>query len=96
MRCSRPAFRTVYGGLRYQRAEVKHAIAYSLMDNPHNDSAFLRVVNFPARGIGVRSIETLQAAADQYGISLYAAVPYVAGKAGTSLAGFVKLIEGAL
>ncbi|MYM65979.1 UvrD-helicase domain-containing protein [Pseudoduganella sp. FT55W] len=86
----------VYGGLRYfQRAEVKHAIAYlQLMDNPHNDSAFLRVVNFPARGIGVRSIETLQAAADQYGISLYAAVPYVTGKAGTSLAGFVKLIEG--
>jgi DNA helicase-2/ATP-dependent DNA helicase PcrA len=86
----------VYGGLRYfQRAEVKHAIAYlQLMDNPHNDSAFLRVVNFPARGIGVRSIETLQAAANQYGISLYAAVPYVTGKAGTSLAGFVKLIEG--
>ncbi|MYN46875.1 UvrD-helicase domain-containing protein [Pseudoduganella sp. FT93W] len=87
----------VYGGLRYfQRAEVKHAIAYlQLMDNPHNDSAFLRVVNFPTRGIGLRSIEALQAAADQYGISLYAAVPHVAGKAGSSLAGFVRLIEGA-
>lgn len=87
----------VYGGLRYfQRAEVKHAIAYlQLMDNPHNDSAFLRVVNFPARGIGARSIETLQVAAAQYGISLYAAVPYVTGKAGSSLAGFVKLVEGA-
>jgi len=78
---------TVYGGLRYfQRAEVKHAIAYlQLMDNPHNDSAFLRVVNFPARGIGVRSIEQLQMAADAYGISLYAAVPYMTGKAGTAL-----------
>ncbi|MCU6501011.1 UvrD-helicase domain-containing protein [Rugamonas sp. A1-17] len=87
----------VYGGLRYfQRAEVKHAIAYlQLMDNPHNDSAFLRVVNFPTRGIGLRSIEALQAAADQHQISLYAAVPYVAGKAGSSLGGFVKLIEGA-
>ncbi|CAN5153297.1 UvrD-helicase domain-containing protein [soil metagenome] len=86
----------VYGGLRYfERAEVKHAIAYlQLMDNPHNDSAFLRVVNFPARGIGARSIEQLQDAARQYGISLYAAVPYVAGKAGSSLAGFVKMIEG--
>ncbi|MYN29631.1 UvrD-helicase domain-containing protein [Duganella levis] len=86
----------VYGGLRYfQRAEVKHAIAYlQLMDNPHNDSAFLRVVNFPTRGIGARSLETLQAAAEQYRISLYAAVPYVTGKAGTSLSGFVKLIEG--
>jgi DNA helicase-2/ATP-dependent DNA helicase PcrA len=88
---------TVYGGLRYfQRAEVKHAIAYlQLMDNPHNDSAFLRVVNFPARGIGTRSLEQLQAAAGQYGISLYAAVPYVTGKAGTSLGAFVKLVEGA-
>eukprot|EP01032_Pedospumella_encystans_P037937 gene37937-42966_t len=86
----------VYGGLRYfQRAEVKHAIAYlQLMDNPHNDSAFLRVVNFPTRGIGVRTIENLQGAAQQYGISLYAAVPYMTGKAGTSLAGFVKMIEG--
>ncbi len=88
---------TVYGGLRYfQRAEVKHAIAYlQLMDNPHNDSAFLRVVNFPTRGIGARSIEQLQMAADSYGISLYAAVPYMTGKAGTSLGGFVKLVESA-
>ncbi len=86
----------VYGGQRYfERAEVKHAIAYlQLMDNPHNDSAFLRVVNFPARGIGARSLEQLQDSARQYGISLYAAVPYVAGKAGSSLAAFVKLIEG--
>jgi DNA helicase-2/ATP-dependent DNA helicase PcrA len=43
----------------------------------------------------MRSIEQLQAAADQYGISLYAAVPYVTGKAGSSLGGFVKLVEGA-
>jgi DNA helicase-2/ATP-dependent DNA helicase PcrA len=86
----------VYGGLRYfQRAEVKHAIAYlQLMDNPHNDSAFMRVVNFPTRGIGARTLETLQAAAEQYRVSLYAAVPYITGKAGTSLSGFVKLIEG--
>jgi DNA helicase-2/ATP-dependent DNA helicase PcrA len=87
----------VYGGQRYfERAEIKHAIAYmQLMDNPHNDSAFLRVVNFPTRGIGARSLEHLQDSARQYNISLYAAVPYVSGKAGTSLANFVKLIEGA-
>ncbi|KIF81195.1 UvrD-helicase domain-containing protein [Noviherbaspirillum autotrophicum] len=86
----------VYGGQRFfERAEIKHAIAYlQLMDNPHNDSAFLRVVNFPTRGIGARSIEQLQDAARQYGISLYAAVPYVTGKAGSSLGSFVKLVEG--
>ncbi|WP_293776086.1 UvrD-helicase domain-containing protein [uncultured Oxalicibacterium sp.] len=87
----------VYGGQRFfERAEVKHAIAYlQLMDNPHNDSAFLRVVNFPTRGIGARSLEQLQDAARQYNISLYAAVPYVTGKAGSSLGAFVKLIEAA-
>ncbi len=87
----------VYGGQRFfERAEIKHAIAYlQLMDNPHNDSAFLRVVNFPTRGIGARSLEQLQDAARQYGISLYAAVPYITGKAGSSLGAFVKLIEGA-
>ena len=87
----------VYGGQRYfERAEVKHAIAYlQLMDNPHNDSAFMRVVNFPTRGIGARSLEQLQDAAKQYNLSLYAAVPYVAGKAGSSLANFVRMIEGA-
>ena len=86
----------VYGGQRFfERAEIKHAIAYlQLIDNPHNDSAFLRVVNFPTRGIGARSLEQLQDAAKQHGISLYAAVPYVAGKAGSSLNGFVKIIEG--
>ncbi|MFM8464083.1 MAG: UvrD-helicase domain-containing protein, partial [Burkholderiaceae bacterium] len=85
----------VYGGQRFfERAEIKHAIAYlQLIDNPHNDSAFLRVVNFPTRGIGARSIEQLQDAARQYGVSLYTAVPYVAGKAGSSLGNFVKLIE---
>lgn len=85
----------VYGGQRFfERAEVKHAIAYlQLMDNPHNDSAFLRVVNFPTRGIGARSLEQLQDAAKQYGISLYAAVPYVTGKAGSALGAFIKLIE---
>ncbi|WP_025916821.1 UvrD-helicase domain-containing protein [Herminiimonas sp. CN] len=87
----------VYGGQRFfERAEVKHAIAYlQLMDNLHNDSAFLRVVNFPTRGIGVRALEQLQDAARQYDISLYAAVPYVTGKAGTALGNFIKLIESA-
>jgi DNA helicase-2/ATP-dependent DNA helicase PcrA len=85
----------VYGGQRFfERAEVKHAIAYlQLMDNPANDSAFLRVVNFPTRGIGARAIEQLQDASKQYGISLYQSVPYVTGKAGSSLGAFLQMIE---
>ena len=86
----------VYGGQRFfERAEIKHAIAYlQLIDNLNNDSAFLRVVNFPTRGVGARSIEQLQDAARQYNISLYQAVPYVSGKAGSSLGAFIQLIEG--
>ncbi len=85
----------VYGGLRFfERQEVKHALAYlRLMANPHDDTSFARVVNFPTRGIGARSIEQLQDAARQRQCSLYSAAPYVDGKAGTLVGAFVKLIE---
>jgi DNA helicase-2/ATP-dependent DNA helicase PcrA len=85
----------VYGGLRFfERAEIKHALAYlRLMENPHDDTAFSRVVNFPTRGIGARTLEQLQDVARSGQSSLYAAVPRVAGKGGQSLAGFVQLIE---
>ncbi|RKP56520.1 DNA helicase II [Pararobbsia silviterrae] len=85
----------VYGGLRFfERQEVKHALAYlRLIDNPNDDTAFVRVVNFPARGIGARSLEQLADAARLYQCSMAAAVPYTTGKAGSSLGAFVKLIE---
>jgi DNA helicase-2/ATP-dependent DNA helicase PcrA len=65
----------VYGGLRFfERQEVKHALAYlRLLANPDDDGAFLRVVNFPARGIGARTLEELQARARARGASLWAA-----------------------
>jgi DNA helicase II / ATP-dependent DNA helicase PcrA len=74
----------VYGGLRFfERAEIKHALAYlRLIENPADDTAFLRVVNFPPRGIGARTLEQLQDAAKGTGRSLYAAVGGVAGKGG--------------
>jgi len=84
----------VYGGLRFfERQEVKHALAYlRLIDNPNDDTAFTRVVNFPTRGIGARSIEQLADAARLYNCSMAAAIPYVTGKAGSSLAAFANLI----
>jgi DNA helicase-2/ATP-dependent DNA helicase PcrA len=65
----------VYGGLRFfERAEIKHALAYlRLIENPNDDTSFLRVVNFPPRGIGARSIELLQDAARTSGRSLHRA-----------------------
>jgi DNA helicase II / ATP-dependent DNA helicase PcrA len=86
----------VYGGLRFfERAEVKHALAYlRLLENPSDDTSFLRVVNFPTRGIGARSIEQLQDAARASGRSLSQSVGAVAGKAGANLQAFVELIDG--
>jgi DNA helicase-2/ATP-dependent DNA helicase PcrA len=85
----------VYGGLRFfERAEVKHALAYlRLIENPNDDTSFLRVVNFPARGIGARSIEQLQDAAQASGRSLSQSVTAVPGKAGANLQGFVALVD---
>jgi len=84
----------VYGGLRFfERAEIKHALAYlRLIANTDDDTAFARVVNFPARGIGARSLETLQDAAKAANSSLHAAIPRVAGAGGTKLAAFAQLV----
>jgi DNA helicase-2/ATP-dependent DNA helicase PcrA len=85
----------VYGGLRFfERAEIKHALAYMrLLENPNDDTSFSRVVNFPTRGIGARSIEALQDAARAQQCSLYTAASSLEGKAGAALGGFVRLVD---
>ena len=85
----------VYGGLRFfERQEIKHALAYlRLIANQDDDTAFLRVVNFPTRGIGARSLEALQLEARQLNSSLYNAAASLTGKAGTAVGAFIRLIE---
>jgi len=87
----------VYGGLRFfDRAEIKHAMAYlRLIANPEDDVALLRVINFPTRGIGARSLEQLQESARQQGGSLWqAAINKVGnGRPGKGMEGFVALIK---
>lgn len=87
----------VYGGLRFfERAEIKHALAYlRLVANPDDDTALLRVINFPTRGIGARSLEQLQESARQQSCSLWqAAINKVGnGKPGKGIEGFVALIK---
>jgi DNA helicase II / ATP-dependent DNA helicase PcrA len=85
----------VYGGLRFfERAEIKHALAYlRLLENANDDTSFLRVVNFPPRGIGARSIEQLQDAARAAGCSLHDAVSATTGKAGANLTAFVAKVD---
>ncbi len=85
----------VYGGLRFfERAEVKHALAYlRLIENANDDTSFLRVVNFPTRGIGARTLEQLQDAARASGRSLAQSVGAVPGKGGANLQAFVALVD---
>ncbi len=85
----------VYGGLRFfERAEVKHALSYlRLIENANDDTSFLRVVNFPTRGIGARTVEQLQDAARASGRSLAQSVGALAGKGGNNLQAFVALID---
>src|SRR5713101_1898355 len=85
----------VYGGLRFfERMEIKHALAYlRLAANPDDDGAFLRVANFPARGIGARSLEALQDAAKAGDASLYKAASGLSGKSGAAVGLFLRLVE---
>ncbi len=82
----------VYGGLRFfERQEIKHALAYlRLLTHPEDDGAFLRVVNFPTRGVGARTVEQLADAAAHAGASLWQAACTASGK----VAAFARLIEG--
>src|SRR5512142_173913 len=81
----------VYGGLRFfERQEIKHALAYlRLMENTDDDNALLRIINFPTRGIGARSIEQLQEAAKVHNTTLWDA----AARAGGKVTAFVGIIE---
>ena len=84
----------IYGGLRfYERQEIKHALAYlRLAVNPDDDNALLRVINMPPRGIGARTIENLQTASAETGVSLWQAA-CAAGAKAAKVAAFVRLIE---
>lgn len=92
----------IYGGLSfYQRKEVKDAISYfRLVVNPHDEEAFKRVINYPARGIGDTTVGKLLAAAAEHGVSLWQVLcePLTYGVSinkgtHTKLQGFRELIE---
>jgi DNA helicase-2/ATP-dependent DNA helicase PcrA len=81
----------VYGGLRFfERQEIKHALAYlRLIQNSGDDNALLRIINFPTRGIGARTIEQLQEVAQAQNVSLWQVAKQASGKVAT----FVNLID---
>lgn len=69
----------IYGGLSfYQRKEIKDVLAYlRLVVNPKDEEAFMRVVNYPARGIGQTTLDKLMLAANHYKRSLFEIVEHI-------------------
>nr|WP_255700848.1 UvrD-helicase domain-containing protein [Flavobacterium sp. AS60] len=63
----------IYGGLSfYQRKEIKDVLCYlRLIINPKDEEALVRVINYPARGIGDTTIEKLTVAANHYKRSIF-------------------------
>ncbi len=64
------------GGMKfYSRMEIKDLMSYlKVIQNPFDDISFSRIINVPKRGIGAKTIEKLQAHADQLNSSIYDAI----------------------
>ncbi|WP_298815896.1 ATP-dependent helicase [Chloroflexus sp.] len=93
----------VVGGVRfYERKEIKDTLAYlRLAANPYDSVSLQRVINWPGRGIGERTVGELIAWAQQMGVPLYQALSELAsasvdhpftGRARAALLEFYELI----
>jgi DNA helicase-2/ATP-dependent DNA helicase PcrA len=69
----------IYGGLSfYQRKEIKDVLAYlRLVINPKDEEALVRVINYPARGIGDTTVEKLTVAANHYKRSIFEVMQHI-------------------
>ena len=91
----------IHGGVRfYDRAEVKDTLAYMrLLLNPNDAAAFERVVNFPTRGIGEKTLIDIRLLAHTEQLSLWQAalrlldLKQLPQRASTALAKFIHLME---
>ncbi len=91
----------IHGGVRFfERAEIKDVLAYMrLIANTEDDTAFERVVNFPTRGIGDKTLEDIRAHARHAACSLWDAMQqllqtnHFPARAASSLSQFKLLIE---
>ena len=63
----------IYGGLSfYRRKEIKDLLAYfRLVNNPADEEALKRIINYPARGIGTTTINKIIVAADKLNKSMW-------------------------
>ncbi len=69
----------IYGGLSfYQRKEIKDVLSYlRLIANPKDEEALIRIINFPARGIGQTTMDKLNLAANHYKRSIFEIIEHL-------------------
>ncbi len=84
----------------YQRKEVKDILAYlKTIDNGQDSVAVKRIINVPKRGIGLTTIDRIDAWAQDAGVSFYTALLHAEdipgiGRAAAKLSSFSALVEG--
>lgn len=63
----------VFGGFRFfERKEIKDTLAYvRLALNPSDNDSLLRIINYPSRGIGAKSVEELKQVASANNMTLF-------------------------
>ena len=91
----------VFGGFKfYERKEIKDLLAYlRLINNPFDSEALTRIINFPKRGIGAKTVETLQNYAYENEMSVYEALFELdeigfSGATKQKLSDFAGLVKG--
>lgn len=84
----------------FSRTEIKDVMSYlRIILNPDDDTAFLRIINTPKRGIGSASLEKLGLFAQEYSISLLSACGHaglknaLGTKAANTLQDFAEFVE---
>ncbi len=93
-------FQVASGFSFYERAEVRDLLGYlRVIENPFDNTAFERIVNRPARGLGEKSLERLGIFAAEKRLSMLQAaakadqIPTLTTRAQNSFTGFAELIE---
>ena len=94
----------IYGGTKfYERKEIKDLIAYlRVIQNPQDDISIKRIINVPRRGIGLRTIEKIEARASLKQESIYSVLidietnSEISTKARNSISEFVDNVIGTL
>lgn len=91
----------VIGGLSfYQRKEIKDLVAYlRLIVNPNDTASLRRVINYPTRGIGMKSLERVEEFAASRGFTLWQAIVNIdesglGARPAGAISKFREMIEG--